>query len=200
MSIVCQLVCQLVCHTPNEIEVLNARIEQLDSDLFKKTVDITSLERTINNQNESLGKAHDIIDKQKIDCVKIYANMLSKLLTPLASNDSSWNKFLEGICQKISKFIEDTTTIEILSYSLKSSNSWLTKISLIAWWSRQSKILSIVNKNAPNINVLNDVFNDFIGFLNKVDIVIQLPDSDICEKIENYEPNLMEKLISMIYL
>ncbi len=176
-----------------KIEGLNAKIDQLGSELSKIKELIELQEGTINSQNVSLGKAHDIIDKQKIDCVKIYANMLLKLLTPRGSDDSSWNKFLEDICQKISKFIDETTTIETLSYSLKSSNSWITKISSITWWSKQAKISGIVNKNVPNINVLNEVFNDFIMSLNKVDIVIQRPHSDICENIDNYEPNLMEK-------
>jgi len=172
---------------------LNKMNHQLESDLFDKTKFIESQDETINGLKERNNHLNDIIDENKIDIVKIYANMLSKLLTSRINEDSSWNKYLENICQKISKFIKETTNLEILSYSLKSSNSWLTKISSIIWWSKQSNISSIVNENVPNINELNEVFEDFIQFLSNVDIMIQLPNGVICEEIGNYEANLKEK-------
>ncbi|MBR3766486.1 MAG: hypothetical protein IKL11_04910, partial [Muribaculaceae bacterium] len=97
------------------------------------------------------------------------------------------------ICQKIGKFIEEATNIEILTFSLKSSNSWLTRIASIIWWSKQTTISNVVNNNVSNINELNKVFDNLIQYLIDIDIMIQLPNCDFCDVIDNYEANLKEK-------
>ena len=119
--------------------------------------------------------------------------MISDLLALRKSENSYWDKYLADICQKIGKFIEEATNIEILTFSLKSSNSWLTRIASIIWWSKQTTISNVVNNNVSNINELNKVFDNLIQYLIDIDIMIQLPNCDFCDVIDNYEANLKEK-------
>lgn len=171
--------------------------ERLQSELSTKTallesqnVKIQGLTDSNNKLNDSLSQARIIIDENKIGGVKIYANIFSYLLSSCKCENSYWDKYLEDLCQKIGKFIEETTNMEILSFSLKSSNSWLTKIASIMWWSKQPTVSSIVNENIPYINELNKVFGNLIQFLINIDIMIQLPNCDFCDMIDNYEANL----------
>ena len=174
--------------------------ERLQSELSAKTALLDSQNETIqeltnknNSLNDSLNDAYNIIDENKIRVVKIYANMISDLLALRKSENSYWDKYLADICQKIGKFIEEATNIEILTFSLKSSNSWLTRIASIIWWSKQTTISNVVNNNVSNINELNKVFDNLIQYLIDIDIMIQLPNCDFCDVIDNYEANLKEK-------
>lgn len=174
--------------------------ERLQSELSAKTALLDSQNETIqeltdknNSLNDSLNDAYNIIDENKIRVVKIYANMISDLLALRKSENSHWDKYLADICQKIGKFIEEATNIEILTFSLKSSNSWLTRIATIIWWSKQTTISNVVNNNVSNVNELNKVFDNLIQYLIDIDIMIQLPNCDFCDVIDNYEANLKEK-------
>lgn len=174
--------------------------ESLKSELSEKIALLDSQNETIqeltdknNSLNDSLNDAYNIIDENKIRVVKIYANMISDLLALRKSENSYWDKYLADICQKIGKFIEEATNIEILTFSLKSSNSWLTRIASIIWWSKQTTISNVVNNNVSNINELNKVFDNLIQYLIDIDIMIQLPNCDFCDVIDNYEANLKEK-------
>lgn len=174
--------------------------ERLHSELSTKTALLDSQNETIqeltdmnNSLKDSLNDAHNIIDENKIRAVKIYANMILDLLALRKSENSYWDKYSADICQKIGKFIEEATNIEILTFSLKSSNSWLTRIASITWWSKLPTTSNIVNNNMPNINELNRVFDNLIQFLIDIDIMIQLPNCDFSDVIENYEANLKEK-------
>lgn len=168
---------------------LSTKIALLDS----QNITIQELTDRNNSLNDSLNNAYNIIEENKIRVVKIYANMISDLLASHKSGNSYWDKYLTDICQKIGKFIEETTNIEILTFSLKSSNSWLTRIASITWWSKQPITSNVVNDNVSNINELNKVFDNLIQFLIEIDIMIQLPNCDFCDVIDNYEANLKEK-------
>lgn len=179
---------------------LSKENERLQSELSTKTDLLESQNETIqeltdsnNNLKDSLSNAYNIIDRYKIGVVKIYANMISDLLALCKSENSYWGKYLADIRHKIGKFIEEATNIEILALSLKSSNSWLTKIASITWWSKLPTISNVVNKNIHNINELNKVFDNLIQFLINIDITIQLPNCGLCDVIDNYEANLKEK-------
>ena len=122
--------------------------------------------------------------------------MFAKLLECRKTEDSSaWNSFLEEICLKITKFIENTTNLENLSYSLESANSWLTKIASIIWWSGQPAVSAIVNDNLPNVNGMNEIFRDFLLFLKNLKITVLLPVAGFCDEIKEYEANVNERSV-----
>lgn len=173
----------LVQEKTKEISNLSKENKQLQSELSTKTQELEDCKNKLNN----------IIAENKIGVVKIYANMISDLLVLCKCENSYWNKYLADICHKIGKFVEEATNIEILSFSLKSSNSWLTKIASIIWWSKLPTISNVVNKNVPNINALNKVFDNLVQFLININITIQLPNCELCVVMDKYEANFKEK-------
>lgn len=188
----------------SNIEELSNKIESLNSELSKAKESISNLLKDKESLKSELSEKIALLDSQKetiqelkdenkIRVVKIYANMILDLLALSKSENSYWDKYLADICQKIGKFIEEATNIEILTFSLKSSNSWLTRIASITWWSKLPTISNIVNNNISNINELNKVFDNLIQFLIDINIMIQLPNCDFCDVLDNYEANLKEK-------
>lgn len=167
--------------------------EQLQSELSIKIDLLESQNKTIQELTDSNNNLKESLSNAYIGGVKVYANMISDLLSLRNCENSYWDKYLEDICYKIGKFIEEATNIEFLVLSLKSSNSWLTKIASITWWSKLPTISNVVNKNIPNINELNKVFDNLIQFLINIGITIQLPNCGLCDVIDNYEANLKEK-------
>lgn len=184
---------ECISNLSNDNENLQSELSTKIALLDSQNITIQELTDRNNSLNDSLNNAYNIIEENKIRVVKIYANMISDLLASHKSGNSYWDKYLTDICQKIGKFIEETTNIEILTFSLKSSNSWLTRIASITWWSKQPITSNVVNDNVSNINELNKVFDNLIQFLIEIDIMIQLPNCDFCDVIDNYEANLKEK-------
>ena len=185
------------------IQELNGKLASLDKELCGANETIEEQATTVQELNGKLASldkelcgANALVDEKNVEIAKLYANMFAKLLECRKTEDSSaWNSFLEEICLKITKFIENTTNLENLSYSLESANSWLTKIASIIWWSGQPAVSAIVNDNLPNVNGMNEIFRDFLLFLKNLKITVLLPVAGFCDEIKEYEANVNERSV-----
>lgn len=145
---------------------------------------IDKLEQEVKSLKESISKAEDNLKLKDVELIKLYVTVITKLL-PGSEKDDAWNSYINSICSKGRDFIKNATTLENVSQSLILPDTWLTKVSSLVWWYKQSSIKEIVGMRLPMISVMAELLNDFEKLLCDFNIYIYQPKGDLSPKIDN---------------